>query len=111
MRAANAAANGKAARRSEKAEASLAFGGTCPLDPEKTVAMRIVPEPLAGCVERSVLGALREPASSLIDSSLFTFHADEFASAYDDWTLSRLRRAVRTYDPAGVIAFAQSLDW
>jgi hypothetical protein len=64
-------------RASEKAEASLAFGGTCPLDPEKTVAMRIVPEPLAGCVERSVLGALREPASSLIDSSLFTFHADE----------------------------------
>ena len=62
---------------SEKAEASLVFGGTCPLDPEKTVAMRIVPEPLAGCVERSVLGALREPASSLIDSSLFTFHADE----------------------------------
>jgi hypothetical protein len=62
---------------SGKAEASLVFGGTCPLDPEKTVAMRIVPEPLAGCVERTVLGALREPASSLIDSSLFTFHADE----------------------------------
>ena len=41
----------------------------------------------------------------------FTFHADEFASAYDDWTLARLRRAVRTYDPAGVMAFAQSLDW
>jgi len=39
----------------------------------------------------------------------FTFHADEFASAYDDWTLARLRRAVRTYDPSGVMAFAQVL--
>jgi hypothetical protein len=61
----------------DKPEASLAFGGTCPSDPEKTVAVRSLPEPLAGCVERSVLGALREPASSWIDISLFSFHADE----------------------------------
>ncbi|MEO8181441.1 MAG: hypothetical protein ABI895_21600, partial [Deltaproteobacteria bacterium] len=61
----------------DKPEASLVFGGTCPSDPEKTVAVRSLPEPLAGCVERSVLGALREPASSLIDSKLFSFHADE----------------------------------
>ena len=40
----------------------------------------------------------------------FTFHADEFPSAYDDWTLARLRRAVRTYDPSGVMAFAQALE-
>jgi hypothetical protein len=61
----------------DKPEASLTFGGTCPSDPNKTLAVRSLPEPLAGCVERSVLGALREPASALIDSSLFAFHADE----------------------------------
>jgi hypothetical protein len=64
-------------RAPDKPEASLVFGGTCPSDPEKTVAVRNLPEPLAGCVERTVLGALREPASSLIDSRLFAFHADE----------------------------------
>jgi hypothetical protein len=61
----------------DKTEASLEFGGICPSDPGKTVAVRSLPEPLAGCVERSVLFALREPASSLIDSGLFALRADE----------------------------------
>lgn len=61
----------------EKAEASLEFGGTCPTDPQKTVAVRHVPEPLAGCVERSVLLGLREPAGTLIDRGLFGLNADE----------------------------------
>jgi len=61
----------------DKPEASLEFGGVCPEDPEKTIAVRSLPEPLAGCVDRSVLLALREPASSLIDSRLFALQADE----------------------------------
>lgn len=61
----------------DKPEASLEFGGTCPTDPQKAIAVRSLPEPLAGCVERTVLHALREPASSLIDSGLFTLRADE----------------------------------
>jgi len=63
-----------------------------------------VPEP-----GRSVLDAL-EPWVGGHRLPNFTFHADEFSSAYDDWTLARLRRAVRTYDPAGVMAFAQVLE-
>jgi hypothetical protein len=64
----------------DKPEGSFEFGGNCPSDPQKTVAVRHLPEPLAGCVERSVLYALREPASSLIDSTLFSLHADEVDS-------------------------------
>lgn len=58
-------------------EASLEFGGDCPGFSEKVVAVRHVPQPLAGCVDRSVLAALREPADVLLDSGLFTFNADE----------------------------------
>jgi hypothetical protein len=61
----------------DKPEASLEFGGVCPGEPEKTVALRHVPEPLAGCVPRNVLWALREPASALVDRALFGFSADE----------------------------------
>ncbi len=61
----------------EKPEASLEFGGTCPGEPDRAIAVRILPEPLAGCVERTVLHALREPASSLIDNGLFALRADE----------------------------------
>ena len=57
---------------------------------------------------RSVLDAL-EPWVGGHRLPNFTFHADEFHSAYDDWTLARLRRAVRTYDPSGVMAFARAL--
>jgi hypothetical protein len=62
---------------SDKPEASLEFGGTCPSDPQKAIAVRSLPEPLAGCVDRTVLHALREPASSLIDTGLFALRADE----------------------------------
>lgn len=61
----------------EKAEASLEFGGICPGAPGKTVALRHLPEPVAGCVDRSVLLALREPAAVLIDRRLFALRADE----------------------------------
>ncbi|HVZ31380.1 MAG TPA: DUF4340 domain-containing protein, partial [Polyangiaceae bacterium] len=91
----------------DKPEASFSFGGTCPTDPTKTVAVRHLPEPLAGCVDRSVLYALREPASSLIDSTLFSLHADEvdtvqitegdqvleFARSADGFTLRQPRSA------------------
>jgi hypothetical protein len=62
---------------SERPEASLEFGGRCPGAPERTLAIRHLPEPIAGCVERSVLLALREPASSLIDRHPFSLQADE----------------------------------
>jgi uncharacterized protein DUF4340 len=58
-------------------EASLEFGGRCPSSPDQTIAIRHLPEPLAGCVDKSVLYALREPASALIDRHLFGFDADE----------------------------------
>jgi hypothetical protein len=61
----------------DKPEASLEFGGRCPSSPEHTLAIRHLPEPIAGCVEKSVLFALREPASELVDRGLFGFQADE----------------------------------
>jgi uncharacterized protein DUF4340 len=61
----------------DRPEASLEFGGVCPGEPDKTVALRHLPEPLAGCVEHGVLLALREPATALVDHSLFGFAADE----------------------------------
>ena len=39
----------------------------------------------------------------------FTFSAEDLASAYDPPTLERLRRAVATYDPAGVMALGRNL--
>lgn len=39
----------------------------------------------------------------------FTFEADRLVDAYDDQTLARLRAAIRTYDPRGVIAIAYAL--
>ncbi|HTV18610.1 MAG TPA: DUF4340 domain-containing protein, partial [Polyangiaceae bacterium] len=61
----------------DKPEASLEFGGRCPSAPEQTIAIRHLPEPLAGCVDKSIVYALREPASALIDRHLFGFDADE----------------------------------
>ena len=34
----------------------------------------------------------------------FTFTPEEYVDAYDEVTIARLRRAIRTYDPAGVMA-------
>lgn len=39
----------------------------------------------------------------------FTFTPEEYADAYDEQTLDRLRRAIRTYDPLGVMAIGQVL--
>ncbi len=61
----------------DKPEASLELGGKCPSSPELTLAIRHLPDPIAGCVDRSVLYALREPAAALIDHHLFGFDADE----------------------------------
>ena len=61
----------------DKPEASLEFGGRCPSSPDHTLAIRHLPEPIAGCVDKSVLFALREPASELVDRGLFGFQADE----------------------------------
>jgi hypothetical protein len=40
----------------------------------------------------------------------FTFDADHLVEAYDARTLARLRAAVRTYDPDGVLAIGHALD-
>ncbi len=40
----------------------------------------------------------------------FTFDADHLVEAYDAQTLARLRAAIRTYDPAGVMAIGHALD-
>ncbi len=39
----------------------------------------------------------------------FTFDGGQFVDAYDDATLARLRRAIRTYDPDGVVAIGHTL--
>lgn len=39
----------------------------------------------------------------------FTFSPEEYVDAYDEPTLARLRRAIRTYDPLGVMAVGRVL--
>jgi len=58
---------------------------------------------------RSVLAALA-PWTGGHRLPNFTFHAEEFPAAYDDWTRARLRHAIRTYDPQSVIAFGHALS-
>ncbi|WP_372736079.1 FAD-binding oxidoreductase [Nocardioides sp.] len=40
----------------------------------------------------------------------FTFSADEYADAYSEATLERLRRTIREYDPQGVMAIGRSIQ-
>ncbi|MFC4783974.1 FAD-binding oxidoreductase [Nocardioides sp. MAHUQ-72] len=40
----------------------------------------------------------------------FTFTPEEYVDAYDDATLARLRRAIDTYDPLGVMAIGRVLS-
>ena len=40
----------------------------------------------------------------------FTFAPEEYVDAYDELTLARLRRAIRTYDPLGVMAIGRVLS-
>ena len=39
----------------------------------------------------------------------FTFAAEQLVDAYDEFTLARLRAAIRTYDPEGVLAIGHAL--
>jgi hypothetical protein len=39
----------------------------------------------------------------------FTFEAEQLVDAYDEFTLARLRAAIRTYDPQGVMAIGHAL--
>jgi hypothetical protein len=39
----------------------------------------------------------------------FTFAPEEYADAFDELTVARLRRAIRTYDPDGVMAIGRVL--
>jgi hypothetical protein len=40
----------------------------------------------------------------------FTFTPEEYADAYDPLTIARLRRAIRTYDPQGVMTIGGVLS-
>ena len=40
----------------------------------------------------------------------FTFAPEEYVDAYGEQTLARLRRAIRTYDPLGVMAIGRVLS-
>jgi FAD/FMN-containing dehydrogenase len=40
----------------------------------------------------------------------FTFAGKDYLDAYDATTLARLRRAIRTYDPDGVMAIGRAID-
>ena len=40
----------------------------------------------------------------------FTFAAEDYLDAYDAPTLARLRRAIRAYDPDGVMAIGRAID-
>jgi FAD/FMN-containing dehydrogenase len=40
----------------------------------------------------------------------FTFAAEDYVGAYDERILARLRRAIRAYDPDGVMAIGRALD-
>lgn len=62
---------------SDKPEVSLELGSECPVEPGKILAVRHLPEPIAGCVPQDVVVPLREPASALIDTGLFGLSADE----------------------------------
>jgi FAD binding domain len=53
-----------------------------------------------------VLDALR-PWAGRYRLPNFTFDAAELPSAYDEWTCARLRHAIRTYDPHGVITIGR----
>jgi uncharacterized protein DUF4340 len=57
--------------------ARLVIGGRCPGREHRVVALREAPEPLAGCVDESVLAALSVPASALVDRGLFSVNLDE----------------------------------
>ena len=40
----------------------------------------------------------------------FTFAPEDYVDAYDELTLARMRRAIRTYDPLGVMAIGRVLS-
>jgi hypothetical protein len=40
----------------------------------------------------------------------FSFAPEQYLDAYDELTLARLRRTVRTYDPHGVMAIGRVLS-
>jgi len=60
--------------------ARIVVGGACPKSDADVVAVRREPDPLAGCVPRSVLAGLDVSAESLVDRHLFWLRKDEVES-------------------------------
>lgn len=63
---------------------------------------------MPGHVVQSVLEALA-PWTGGHRLPNFTFTAEEYADAYDEQTRARLRRAITTYDPLGVMTIGRVL--
>ncbi len=61
----------------EGAPVTLEFGGSCPEQPDLGVVVRREPQPLAGCVERSIAEKLGVTRAALLDQRVFSLHADE----------------------------------
>ena len=57
--------------------ARVRVGGSCPHQPDDTVALRLEPDPLAACVPSGVLGGFTLPAEVLVDRALFSLRPDE----------------------------------
>jgi hypothetical protein len=66
----------------ERPPARVSVGGACPGRPGRVVALREAPEPLAGCVDGSVLAALTVPGAALVDRGLFASNLDELDRLY-----------------------------
>ena len=60
-----------------KPRAVIAFGGRCPRDADKIVAVRREPDPRAGCAPREIGQLLATPADQLLATRVFSFHVDE----------------------------------
>ena len=79
---------------------------------EAAFALLVVGIPGIPGVEEHAEGVLRAMAPWVGGHRMpnFTWQADLLVTAYDERTLARLRAAVRTYDPDGVIAIGHALD-
>lgn len=63
--------------REEAPQGILVVGGACPDVPGSVVALRVAPEPAAGCVPADVMAGLRQTPEQLKDQRAFPYRPDE----------------------------------
>lgn len=73
--------------------AVLEVGGDCPDNKGGVVALRREPDPVAGCVSRSLLEGLATPAADLVDRHPFALRPDEVESLLVERGKKRLELA------------------